>query len=149
MPSGSPPLDIMTVTDGDIDALIALWTSCDLVRPWNDSESDIALARQYMNSEILVGRQDGKIVASVQVGHDGHRGWLYYLAVYPVLHKSGYGRIMVAAAEDWLQDRGIPKVQLMVRAENTGARSFYEKIGYSMAERVNYARWLDGREPTP
>ncbi len=149
MTSGRSPLDIMPVADGDIDALIALWTRCDLVRPWNDPESDIALARQYMNSEILIGRQGDKIVASVQVGHDGHRGWLYYLAVEPVLHKSGYGRIMIGAAEEWLRDRGIPKVQLMVRADNTGVRSFYEKIGYAMAERVNYARWLDGREPTP
>ncbi len=149
MSSGNVPLDIMPIADGDIDALIALWTRCDLVRPWNDPESDIALARQYMNSEILVGRQAGKLVASVQVGHDGHRGWLYYLAVEPVLHKSGHGRVMVAAAEDWLRDRGIPKVQLMVRAENTGVRSFYEKIGYAMAERINYARWLDGRKPTP
>lgn len=142
-------LDIAPVADGDTDALIALWTACDLVRPWNDPSSDIALARQYMNSEILVGRLDGTIVASVQVGHDGHRGWLYYLAVDPKLQRGGHGRTMVAAAEDWLRDRGIPKVQLMVRAENTKASAFYDRLGYTTAERITYARWLDGRDPTP
>lgn len=142
-------LEITPVADGDIGALIALWTACDLVRPWNDPSSDIELARQYMNSEILVGRLDGKIVASVQVGHDGHRGWLYYLAVEPAHQKDGFGRAMVAEAEDWLRDRGIPKVQLMVRAENTKACAFYDRLGYTTAERITYARWLDGREPTP
>jgi len=144
-----PSLQIAPVADGDIDALIALWTACDLVRPWNDPSSDIELARQYMNSEILVGRLDGDIVASVQVGHDGHRGWLYYLAVDPANQKDGHGRTMVAAAEDWLRDRGIPKVQLMVRAENTKACAFYDALGYTTAERITYARWLDGRDPTP
>lgn len=142
-------LDIAPVADGDTDALIALWTACDLMRPWNDPSSDIALARQYMNSEILVGRLDGTIVASVQVGHDGHRGWLYYLAVDPKLQRGGHGRTMVAAAEDWLRDRGIPKVQLMVRAENTKASAFYDRLGYTTTERITYARWLDGRDPTP
>ena len=49
------------------------------------------------------------------VGHDGHRGWLYYVAAAPHLHGSGIGRQMVAAAEAWLRQRGVAKVQLLVR----------------------------------
>lgn len=138
-------LDIAPVADGDTDALIALWTACDLVRPWNDPSSDIALARQYMNSEILVGRLDGTIVASVQVGHDGHRGWLYYLAVEPSLQKSGFGRALVKAAEAWLRARGVPKVMLMVRPENDKVRAFYDALGYTEEPRVIFSRRLDGK----
>ena len=97
-----PALEISTATDGDIDAIVALWTRCDLTRPWNDARADIALARSGANATILVGRTQGKIAAAVMAGHDGHRGWFYYLAVDPDLRGRGYGRAMTQAAEQWL-----------------------------------------------
>lgn len=83
------------------------------------------------------------------VGHDGHRGWVYYVAVEPALRQRGFGRAIMNAAEDWLRQAGIAKVQLMVRPENESVQAFYESIGYGEQERVVYAKWLDGREPTP
>ena len=53
------------------------------------------------------------------------------------------------AAEDWLRARGIEKMQLMVRGDNTKVQAFYQSIGYFEQERVVFAKWLDGREPTP
>jgi ribosomal protein S18 acetylase RimI-like enzyme len=53
------------------------------------------------------------------------------------------------AAEDWLRQANIAKVQLMVRPENKSVQIFYESIGYGEQERVVYGKWLDGREPTP
>ncbi|WP_374468693.1 GNAT family N-acetyltransferase, partial [Ferrovibrio sp.] len=85
----------------------------------------------------------GKIVASVMTGHDGHRGWLYYLAVEPSIQKSGFGRTMVTAAEDWLRARGVPKVMLMVRPENERVRAFYDALGYLEEPRVIFSRRLD------
>ena len=102
-----PALDISTASDGDIDAIVALWTRCDLTRPWNDARADIALARAGANATILVGRVEDKIVAAVMAGHDGHRGWFYYLAVDPDLRGRGLGRAMTQAAEQWLSERGI------------------------------------------
>ena len=82
-------------------------------------------------------------------GDDGHRGWLYYLAVAPDLQRMGLGRRMVAAAEDWLKARGIPKIMLMIRTRNTKVRGFYEALGYAEQDRVLMVRWLDGRPMTP
>ena len=136
-------------TDADIDAIVALWLACGLTRPWNDPRADIAFARKGPNSTILVGRSKGAIVASVMVGHDGHRGWFYYLSVAPQMQKRGLGRVMVEAAEQWLKARGIVKAMLMVRQDNTAVQKFYESLGYFDQPRTVMARWLDGRGPTP
>ena len=142
-------LTVAPIEDADIEAVIALWQRCGLTRPWNDPAADIALARRGPNATILVGRDGDAIAASVLVGHDGHRGWIYYLAVDPAMRGRGYGRLLVAAAERWLAARGIPKVMLMVRPENAAVRAFYEAAGYFDQPRTVFAKWLDGRPPTP
>ena len=149
-PAAPPPaLSIAAVEDGDIADVIALWQRCGLTRPWNDPAADIALARKGPNATVLAGRDGGSIVASVLVGHDGHRGWVYYVTVDPDHRHKDYGRLIMAAAEDWLRTRGIEKLQLMVRGDNAKVHAFYEALGYYDQERVVFAKWLDGREPTP
>jgi ribosomal protein S18 acetylase RimI-like enzyme len=145
----APALAIAPISDADVTGVIALWQASGLTRPWNDSATDIALARKGANSTILVGRSDGLIVASVLVGHDGHRGWVYYVSVDPDHRHKGYGRTIMDAAEKWLRERGIEKLQLLVRSNNHQVKTFYQSLGYSEQERIIYAKWLDGREPTP
>jgi ribosomal protein S18 acetylase RimI-like enzyme len=142
-------LCIAPIEDGDIAAVIALWQACGLTRPWNDPADDIARARQGTNAEVLVGRDNGAVAASAMVGHDGHRGWVYYVAVDPEHRQKGFGRAVMEAAEDWLRARGIAKLQLMVRPDNAKVQAFYESIGYDEQARIVYAKWLDGREMTP
>ena len=142
-------LAIAPIADADVAAVATLWQRCGLTRPWNDPTADIVFARRGPNSAILVGRHGDAIVATVMVGHDGHRGWFYYLGVDPALQGRGFGRVMTQAAEDWLRERGIAKAQLMVRADNDRVRAFYEALGYGEQERVLFAKWLDGRPLTP
>ena len=142
-------LTIEAIEDGDVTEVIALWQRCGSLRAWNDPARDIALARKETNATVLLGRNDGVLVASVLVGHDGHRGWVYYVTVDPDHRFKGYGRVIMTAAEDWLRARGIEKLQLMVRGDNVKVRAFYESLGYYDQERVTFAKWLDGREPTP
>jgi len=147
-----PASGILTITaieDGDIADVIALWRRCGSTREWNDPAGDIALARKETNATVLVGRNDGAVVASVLVGHDGHRGWVYYVTVDPDHRYKAYGREIMTAAENWLRARGIQKLQLMVRGDNLQVRAFYESLGYYDQERVTFAKWLDGRDPTP
>ena len=151
MPSAAPAraLTVAPIGDGDVADVIALWQRCGLTRPWNDPASDIALARKGENAAMLAGRDDSGIVASVLVGHDGHRGWVYYVAVDPDCRHKGYGRVIMDAAEQWLRLRGIEKLQLVVRPDNSQVQAFYRSLGYLEQERIIYAKWLDGREPTP
>ena len=149
MSAPTQDLAIAPIADADIASVAALWQRCDLTRPWNDPSGDITFARRGPNSAVLVGRLNGAVVATVMVGHDGHRGWFYYLAVDPALQGRGFGRTMTQAAEAWLVARGIAKAQLMVRAENDRVRAFYEALGYGEQHRVLFAKWLDGRPLTP
>jgi ribosomal protein S18 acetylase RimI-like enzyme len=142
-------LAISPIVEADVDAVIALWQRCGLTRPWNDPASDIAFARRGDNATILTGRVSGALVATAMVGHDGHRGWVYYVAVDPDRQGQDFGRAIMAAAEDWLRARDVTKVMLMVRPDNVSVRAFYDRLGYDVQERVIYAKWLDGREMTP
>ncbi|BAT58367.1 acetyltransferase YpeA [Variibacter gotjawalensis] len=139
-------LAIAPITDADVEPVVALWDRCGLIRPWNNPRADIALARRGQDSTILIGRDGGKIVASAMVGHDGHRGWFYYVSVDPARQKSGFGRAIMQAGEAWLRERGVVKAQLLVRPENTQVQKFYESIGYGEQPIVMMTHWLDGRD---
>lgn len=122
-------VQITELIDMDIEAVIDLWRRCALTRPWNDPVADIECSRRSADSALLIGREAGAIVASVMVGFDGYRGWVYYLAVDPDQQRRGLGRMMMLVAETWLRDRGAPKLQLMVRNGNYTALGFYERLG--------------------
>jgi len=121
-----------SIADADVEAVIGLWRACELTRAWNDPHKDIAFARAGQTSTILVGEIEGAIAASIMVGHDGHRGMLYYVAVAPDHRGRGLGKAAVRAAEAWLTQRGVWKINLLVRAENEAVRGFYEKLGYEI-----------------
>jgi ribosomal protein S18 acetylase RimI-like enzyme len=137
---------IRPIADEDVDAVVALWGACGLTRPWNAPYDDIALARETPQCEIFVGLDNDTIVASVLCGSDGHRGWIYYLAVNPDRQKDGLGREIMAHGEGWLRNLGVPKIELMIRPENDTVRQFYERIGYAVEDRIIMSRWVDGRK---
>ena len=137
------PLTIRAAATEDEPAVIALWRACDLVASYNDPAVDFAFARAGACSDVLVGEDEiGRIKGSVMVGHDGHRGWLYYVASDPDSRGAGFGRQMVMAAEGWLRERGVLKAQLLVRETNTKVVSFYEHLGFEVAPRVIMSKWL-------
>jgi ribosomal protein S18 acetylase RimI-like enzyme len=127
----------------DEEAVVALWRACGLVASYNDPVADFRFAMAGPGSDVLVAVDEGGAIAgSVMVGHDGHRGWLYYVAAHPGSRGKGVGRRMVRAAEDWLRARGVQKVQLLVRETNTAVVGFYEHLGFEVAPRVVMSRWL-------
>jgi ribosomal protein S18 acetylase RimI-like enzyme len=129
--------NVRSATADDEQAVVELWRACDLVVPQNDPVADFRFAKAGACSDVLVAVDDaGEIVGSVMVGHDGHRGWLYYVAARPASHGAGIGRRMVQAAEDWLGERDVVKAQLMVRDTNTKVVGFYEHLGFEIAPRV-------------
>ena len=140
---------IRPMQDGEVDAVIGLWQKSGLTRPYNNPGRDLALARQGPASDILVGLEDGTIRATILVGYDGHRGCVYYLSVDPDAHGSGYGRAMMDAAEAWLRERGVWKLNLMVRETNTKVHGFYEALGYETQPRTVFTKWLEEPDTAP
>ncbi|MFM7061230.1 MAG: GNAT family acetyltransferase [Actinomycetes bacterium] len=132
-------MEIRTFVTADTDALVALWRRCGLVHPTNDPYRDID--RKVADSPwgLLVATSDGtddantsrRIVGSVMVGYDGHRGWINYLACAPDHRRRGVARALMEHARGLLAERGCPKINLQVRTGNDAANSFYESLGYS------------------
>jgi ribosomal protein S18 acetylase RimI-like enzyme len=82
------------------------------------------------SSELVVADSAGRLIGSAMLGHDGHRGWVYYLAVHPNWQRNGIGRSLMSYAERWMDERQVPKIQAMIRADNLPVRGFYRRLGY-------------------
>ena len=139
----SPPL-VRPFCSADEMALVILWRDCDLVRPQNDPHKDIA-RKLRVNPELflVVESCDQKIIGSVMIGYEGHRGWINYLAVAPAFRRQGMGRALIVEAERRLRAAGCPKINLQVRPDNPGAISFYERLGFSVEGAISLGRRLE------
>ncbi len=138
-------MELRELTTADRERAASLWTESGLTRPWNDPAADFDRAIAGPTSVILGAFDGDALSGTVMVGHDGHRGWVYYLAVSPDRRRAGLGRRLMEDAERWLRQRGVVKLNLMVRHTNHEALSFYERLGYNDAEVTVLARWL--RDP--
>lgn len=135
---------IVELTPSSRPDAVALWREAGLTRPWNDPDADFDRALAGPASAVPGALQDGRLVGTVMVGHDGHRGWVYYLATASEVRGRGYGRALMLAAEEWIARRGIVKIQFMVRADNDAVCAFYEHLGYSDQNCRVLGRRLDG-----
>ena len=117
-------MKIEPYADSDFDAVVALWDACGLNVAYNDPASDIARLRPDENAALFIGREDDKLIGSIIIGHDGHRGWIYRLAIAPDHRRHGHARALVRHAESWLKERNIRKSQFMIRDSNEAVKRF-------------------------
>ena len=125
------------------EKVVSLWKTCGLVTSYNDPAHDFRAARAKPNSDILLALDDkSQLLGSIMVGHDGHRGWVYYVASHPEHRLKSIGRQLIDAGEAWLCDRGIVKVMLLVRDTNTAVVDFYKRFDFEAIPRVVMQKWL-------
>ena len=134
---------VVPLSVADAPAAVALWHQVGLTRPWNDATADFVRAATGPSSAVLGVWANGALVGTAMVGHDGHRGWVYYLAVADAARGAGLGRDLMAAAEAWLVARDVPKIQFMVRTDNSAVLAFYDHLGYGLQDVVVLGRRLD------
>lgn len=138
-------LTLRTFEPHDTESVVALWTECGLVRPWNDPRRDIERKRTVQPELFLVATPTDdpeRIVGAGMAGFDGHRGWVNYLAVSPSLQRSGLGRRFMTEFERLLTERGCPKLNLQVRAGNEEVIAFYATLGYTDDRTVSMGKRL-------
>ncbi len=112
------------------DAVVELWRNCNLVVPQNDPVEGIRKKVDFQPNLFFVGLLDDKVIGSVMVGYEGHRGWINYLAVLPDYQKRGYGRKLVEKSIAELEKLGCLKVNLEVRKSNASVIAFYKHLGF-------------------
>ena len=142
MTDAIPEFKIRLFQDSDRAAVIDLWHRCNLVVPQNDPQRDIDKKLEAQAELFFVGTISNEIVATVMAGYDGHRGWIYYLAVDPEYQRKQIGRRMMEKAESALRKRGCPKINLQVRTSNKAVVSFYERLGFSNDEVIGLGKKL-------
>ncbi len=135
-------LRIRPYREADERAVVVLWRDSGLVVPWNDPVEDIARKLHVQRDLFLVGSLDGRVVATVMAGYEGHRGWINYLAVTHDCRRQGFGLRMMDAAERRLRAMGCPKINLQIRRSNAQAMDFYRSIGFVEDEVISMGKRL-------
>ena len=141
MPQSSS-IEITGFAEADRAALIGLWQLCGLTRPWNDPSKDIDRKLTDPIGRLIVAKLGSAVIGSVMYGYDGHRGSINYLAVHPDHQGTGLGRRLMQDAEAALLALGCPKINLLVRPDNSNAAQFYEKLGYRQDDVVMLGKRL-------
>src|SRR5262249_4916560 len=108
--------------------------------PWNSAEQSIPAKRAVQPDLFLVAVESGAIVGSVMAGYDGHRGWLYAVAVRTTHRRRGIGTALVKDAEKRLRAIACTTITLQARATNAPVISFYQSLGYECEERISMGK---------
>ena len=140
-------LTFSDATKADREEVVELWRKAGLVVPHNDPNRDFDFALSGESSTVLIARNAGQVIAAALVGHDGHRGWPYYVAVDPDCQGKGYGRELMLALELWWKARGVPKANLQIRETNEKVRDFYAALGWEVEPRIGMSKKLPDGPP--
>ena len=136
-------ISIRAFNQGDKEDVIHLWENVFPDSPaHNDPVRDIQNKLQVQPELFLVAFADSHLVGTAMAGFDGHRGWVYYLAVDPDYRRQGIGTALMKSVEASLFKNGCPKLNLQIRADNGAVRAFYEKLGYQFEERISMGKQL-------
>jgi ribosomal protein S18 acetylase RimI-like enzyme len=123
----------------------------DVVRLWHEvfgyPEARNAPARVWAEllehgTVVLLAELSGRVVGSIVVGYDGHRGWLYRLAVHAEARRQGVGSELVREAERVLAGLGCAKVNLQLHGHNHDGARFWKAVGYQLEERISMGKDL-------
>jgi ribosomal protein S18 acetylase RimI-like enzyme len=127
--------------DADQPVVVRLWREAlSDAAPHNDPTTAIRNKLEVGDGLFFVAEVVGDVVGTVMGGYDGHRGWVYSVAVSEAHRRRGIGSALVRHLEAALTERGCLKVNLQVRAPNAGVVAFYEDLGYGIEERVSMGK---------
>ena len=136
-------MKIRPYRDEDKRELLALWTEIfPAESPHNDPQTSLDKKLRTDRDLLLVALIDDRVIGSVMGGYDGHRGWIYSLAVSPSHRRQGIASALMRTIEKKLKERGCLKVNLQVVASNAKVALLYEGLGYKVEERISMGKKL-------
>lgn len=134
-------MKIKTFQSSHFEGIDALWKEAfPNDPPWNAAKVAVPEKVAHQPHLLVVAIDNEKIIGSVMAGYDGHRGWLYAVAVLQSHRRKGVGTELVAEAEKRLRELGCGKINLQVRASNLPVIEFYKNLGYETEERVSMGK---------
>lgn len=136
-------MQIRPYQDSDQQAVIALWREIlPDSAPHNDPARSLRNKLAVDRDLLLVAEVDGAVMGTAMGGYDGHRGWIYSVAVRPEYRRQGFGSALLRRLEQALFERGCPKINLQILPANAAVVAFYETLGFKVEERINMGKRL-------
>lgn len=137
-------MKLATYQDRHFEGVDRLWRACFPDNPPRNQASQSIPAKLALNDDLLIVAEDesGEVIGSVMAGYDGHRGWLYSVAVMPELQRTGVGAMLVEEACRRLCAMGCVKVNLQIVEANAEVEAFYAKLGFRTEPRISMGREL-------
>jgi ribosomal protein S18 acetylase RimI-like enzyme len=130
------------------DQVITLWkTVFAYEAPHNHPALVIDKKLEVRDQLFFVAVQGAEVVGTTMAGYDGHRGWIYSVAVHPAHRKKGIGSRLMAYAERALAHEGCVKINLIILEGNEGVMAFYASLGYAAERRINMGKYLPENIP--
>jgi ribosomal protein S18 acetylase RimI-like enzyme len=124
----------------DLDAVVALWnTVFGYAEPRNDPARVIA-GKLAHDELLLVAIAGERVVGTLMVGYDGHRGWFYRAAVAESERRRGVGRALVRQGEAELAALGCIKINLQLHVHNEAGLRFWQALGYAAEPRISMGK---------
>ena len=145
-------MEIRSYSESDEASVVELWREVFPDSPsWNHPEVDIQRKLAVQRELFLGAWLNTELVGTAMAGYDGHRGWVYHVAVKAGFRRQGIGSALMQRAERELARLGCPKLNLQVRASENEAVAFYQRLGYEIEERVSMGKRLQpiSRGQTP
>ena len=130
-------IDIRLYKEADRESLVTLWQTVFPDDPPHNEPNKVIDEKLNVDNLIYVALADNTLVGGCVVGYDGHRGWLYAVAVSPEHRRSGVGKQLISHVSDELRQRGCGKINLQIRADNTEVAQFYQSLGFEAEERLS------------
>ncbi len=130
-------MNIRKFREADRDSLIKLWQTVFADDPPHNEPSKVIAAKLRIDDLIFVAETNGQITGVCMAGYDGHRGWLYAVAIDPAHRRCGTGATLVKYSLQALKQLGCIKVNLQIRSTNTAVADFYQSLGFSVEDRIS------------
>ena len=135
-------IEIRRYQSEDRDDVINLWRCAFPGDPPHNEPNAVIDAKLAVDQLLFVAIDDCKVVGTAMAGYDGHRGWLYSVAVDPDRRRQGLGKRLVTHTVDTLKAAGCVKVNLQIRASNAPVIAFYDALGFAVEERISMGKLL-------
>ena len=136
-------MDIRPYDDRDELGVVNLWRNVfGYTEPRNDPSRALRQKLSHDRDLLLVAVEDCHVIGTIMGGYDGHRGWLYSVAVDPAHRRRGIATALVQHMERLLAERGCPKINLQVFPSNAQAVAFYRALGFAVEERISMGKVL-------
>jgi len=136
-------VQIRPYQDSDRQAVIALWRRVFPDAPaHNDPATDIDRKLAVQSELFFVALSGESLIGTAMAGFDGHRGWVYYVAVSPEYRRRGVGTALMRRVEEALAARECGKLNLQIRASNEPVVAFYRALGYAIEDRISMGKHL-------